>query len=452
MVQGPNVITNEVNGERGNIWVFWRKSPERPNVLSSSKQDITLDFSGDYITGVHASSDAVARRSLWSQLWLGFIYIPWLMLGDFNCVMHLDEKKGGRPIKEIYMNEFRSWISDNGLVEAYVIGKKYTWTNCRSGIHRIVSKHDRAVINDAWYDKYANWRCKALPRVCSDHFPLFGFAFDSPRPNRAPFRIHKMCLSHPSFLDFIKKNWSGRLDGAPPFVFTSKLKRLKEALKVSDAIKVVNEDEIKDYIIDHYRAKFNGGGVHIDPKLFEYEHESISAAKSAFMDAIPSLDEVKEAFFDLGADSASGPDGFTGLALLKRVLMILRPRKGVFSVKSVKAAIRAPAEVSPTAALFTRSVVHPTLSVQYWKLFNKQCCATEDNIIKNTDLVASYKVAKGRSRMIKDLWLVANLAIVTELWKLRNKAYYADMYVRRLEFKGRVHQSEAQILQALYSN
>ncbi|XP_026436157.1 uncharacterized protein LOC113334021 [Papaver somniferum] len=58
----------------------------------------------------------------------------------------------------------------------------------------------------------------------------------------------------------------------------------------------------------------------------------------------------------------------------------------------------------------------------------------------NEDLVAYYKVAKGRSRMIKDLWLVANLAIVTELWKLRNKAYYQNMRVRWLEFKGRVHQ------------
>lgn len=42
--------------------------------------------------------------------------------------------------------------------------------------------------------------------------------------------------------------------------------------------------------------------------------------------------------------------------------------------------------------------------------------------------------------MIKDLWLVANLAIVTELWKLRNKAYYENMWVRWLEFKGWVHQ------------
>ncbi|XP_026400273.1 uncharacterized protein LOC113296154 [Papaver somniferum] len=162
---------------------------------------------------------------------------------DVICIA--EPQKGGRPLKEIYINEFRSWISDNGLVEADAIGKKYTWSNCRSGMHRIVSKHDRAVINGAWHDKFANWRCKALPRLCSDHSPLVGFAFDSPRPKRAPFRIQKMWLSHPSFLEFVKDNWSVRLDGAPPFVFTSKLKRLREALKiwnrlVADARKAVD--------------------------------------------------------------------------------------------------------------------------------------------------------------------------------------------------------------------
>ncbi|XP_026417120.1 uncharacterized protein LOC113312592 [Papaver somniferum] len=159
--------------------------------------------------------------------------------------------------------------------------------------------------------------------------------------------------------------------------------------------------------------------------------------------------------------------------------------KDVFSVKAAKAALKTPNEVLPIAILFTRQVLHPTLNVQYWKIWAKQCCATEDNIIMkigrsmptmcrlcrkngetmshvtwhcriskriwawvaeifklqpNEDLVVSYKAAKGRSRMIKDLWLVSNLAIVTELWKLRNKAFYEGITVQWLGFKGRVYQ------------
>ncbi|XP_026443572.1 uncharacterized protein LOC113343651 [Papaver somniferum] len=365
-----DVITNEVVGEKGNIWVLWRNYLARPGILSSSKQAITLNFDGDWITAVHASCDPAARRNLWQQLGLGFVSVPWLVLGDFNCILRLDEKKGGRSILSIYMNEFRSWISDNGLVEADSIGKKYTWSNCQSGDRRIVSRNDRAVVNDAWNYKYENWRCKSLPRICSDHSPLFGYAFDSPRPARAPFRIQKMWLDHPRFMQLVKDNWNLPFYGAPPFVFAGKLKHAEDEFqftKVADAQKEVDEvrtdlavmlklksrvtwledgdqntrffrnrirmrrrqntiselkissnstlvlqDEIKYYIVNHYKEKFNGGAVDIDPKLFDISHDRISTSECSFMDAIPSLEEIKRAVFDLGADSAPGPDGFSG--------------------------------------------------------------------------------------------------------------------------------------------
>ncbi|XP_026459430.1 uncharacterized protein LOC113360098 [Papaver somniferum] len=147
-----------------------------------------------------------------------------------------------------------------------------------------------------------------------------------------------------------------------------------------------------------------------------------------------------------------------------------------------------PAEVLPIATLFNRQVVHPTLSVQYWKIWQKQCCATEDNVIKKTgrsmatfcrlcrkseetmshvtwhcrvakriwawaaknfnlwpkeDLVASYKVAKGRSMMIKDLWLVANLAITTELWKMRNKGrVYQVIRDNSIQMRGHMYNTQ----------
>ncbi|XP_026428848.1 uncharacterized protein LOC113324774 [Papaver somniferum] len=100
--------------------------------------------------------------------------------------------------------------------------------------------------------------------------------------------------------------------------------------------------------------------------------------------------------------------------------------KGVFSVKSAKAALKMRAEVVPCANIVARRI---------W--------AWVAGIFKldpNEDLVDSYKAAKGRSRMIKDPWLVANLAIVTELWKLRNKSYFENMVVQWLGFKGRVYQ------------
>lgn len=124
-----DLITNETEGSKGNIWVLWKNTLVRPQIISSSSQAITVDIDNNLITAVHASHNPVARNSLWKQLGLGTIPIPWLVVGDFNCILRLDEKKGGRIIKEVYMNAFRSCISDNGLVEAVSLGKKFTWSN-----------------------------------------------------------------------------------------------------------------------------------------------------------------------------------------------------------------------------------------------------------------------------------------------------------------------------------
>ncbi|XP_026442382.1 uncharacterized protein LOC113341884 [Papaver somniferum] len=49
----------------------------------------------------------------------------------------------------------------------------------------------------------------------------------------------------------------------------------------------------------------------IDADLFNYDHNSISSDDSQRMDEIPTMEEIKEAVFDLGADSTPGPDGFS---------------------------------------------------------------------------------------------------------------------------------------------
>lgn len=67
-----------------------------------------MDFDGNFITIVHASFSPVTIKLLWKQLGLGFTFIPWLNIGDFNCILRLDKKKGGMIPKVVCINEFRS--------------------------------------------------------------------------------------------------------------------------------------------------------------------------------------------------------------------------------------------------------------------------------------------------------------------------------------------------------
>ncbi|XP_026400458.1 uncharacterized protein LOC113296366 [Papaver somniferum] len=348
------VIHNVVDSSKGNIWIFWSIDIATPVVMNTSRQAITIATEGVLVSFVHASCFQVTRRSLWQQLSSVDINTPW-----------------------------------------------------QYGVHRILCKLDRALINEAWLIKYENWRCKALPREVSDHYTLIGFPFVTTRPKRAPFRVQKMWFAHSDFMRMVSDCWNAPVTGSPASIFPFKLKRLKVAMKdwnlhvfgnifaklkqaeltMEVALRISDEDpeditklnsakeasvilqeirshhvtmlkqksrnkwllegasntsffhanirmrrssnmiselvddngavitdcnQIRDYTISFFESKFNGDELPIDEELFNYDHNIISVEDSQRMDEIPTMEEIKNAVFDLGADSAPGPDGFSG--------------------------------------------------------------------------------------------------------------------------------------------
>ncbi|XP_026445438.1 uncharacterized protein LOC113346047 [Papaver somniferum] len=202
-----------------------------PVVINSSRQAISIETEGVLISFVHASCFQVTRRSLWQQLSSVDNNTPRLVMGDFNCVLHNDENKGGCEPRTSAINEFSDWLDDNNLFEADSLGSKYTWANGQSGVHRILCKLDRAVINEAWLTKFENWRCKALPREVYDHSTLISYPFVNSRPKRAPFRVQKMWFTHPDFMRMVMESWNAPVSGSPTYIYPFKLKRIKADMK-----------------------------------------------------------------------------------------------------------------------------------------------------------------------------------------------------------------------------
>ncbi|XP_026378404.1 uncharacterized protein LOC113272822 [Papaver somniferum] len=219
-----------------------------------------------------------------------------------------------------------------------------------------------AVSSASWIEKFENWRCKALPREVSNHYNLIGYPFKVPRPQRAPFMVQKMWFLHGDFLCMVSESWNAPAYGSPDFIYPYKLKRLKIAMKDwnlrtfvnmhsrlkqdqlrfetaalisdEDPSNIVNLNAMKDAMatlsetrLQHVTMlkqksrnnwlvegsnKFNDKELDIESDLFDFEHDSISIKESQTMDKIPSPDEIKQAVFDLGANSAPGTDGFSG--------------------------------------------------------------------------------------------------------------------------------------------
>ncbi|XP_026399701.1 uncharacterized protein LOC113295584 [Papaver somniferum] len=401
-----HVINNASSSSIANIWVCYSNTLNI-SIVNVSKKAITVEVDGVHVSFVHASYIQVTKRSIWQQLVSPGDGIPWLVIGDFNCILRLDEKKGVLEPRTSAINEFSYWLDDNNLFEADALGSKFTWTNRQSGMTRIVSKLDRVIINAAWLEKFENWRCKALPMEVSNHSTLLGFRFAVPRPKRAPFRVQKMWFLHSDFLRMVRDSCSIPISGSLDFIFTQKLKRLKGVIKewnlrvfgnvhsrlkqdqlrfeaaallsdenpdditklniMKDVMDKLNDtraqlntmlkqkyrnkwlvegssntnffhnsirirrssntiselvdsagntiydyEKLRNHVVHYYEDKFNGPELEIDPILFDYDHISISEEESLAMDRIPSSEEIKQAVFDLGADSAPGLDGFSG--------------------------------------------------------------------------------------------------------------------------------------------
>ncbi|XP_026399755.1 uncharacterized protein LOC113295639 [Papaver somniferum] len=113
-----------------------------------------------------------------------------------------------------------------------------------------------------------------------------------------------------------RNNWL--LDGASNTAFFHNSIRSRRSRNVISELVdnrgniITDKVLLHNHVVHYYEDKFNGMEGIIDDALFDCEHDSITLEESAMMDVVPTPEEIKEAVWDLGADSAPGSDEFSG--------------------------------------------------------------------------------------------------------------------------------------------
>ena len=77
------------------------------------------------------------------------------MCGDFNNVLHLNERIGSTVTLD-EVEPFRMCITRCELQEHASQGPFYTWSNKQDGEDRVFSKIDWVLMNDSWQDQYGS--------------------------------------------------------------------------------------------------------------------------------------------------------------------------------------------------------------------------------------------------------------------------------------------------------
>ncbi|MQM00346.1 hypothetical protein Taro_033080 [Colocasia esculenta] len=224
----------------GRIWVLWNGATVQLHYVKVTSQLIHLDCtelpSGrlSHLTVVYGSNLAYERKMLWQDIGSlsTTISLPWLIVGDFNCVRYADEKIGVKKLTSSYLRDFNNCIDQAFLMDLKIVGKTLSWSNHSVGIRRIACRLDRALVNQCWLDSFQDSYVSYGDTLHSDHAQLTIFTEELIAGGPKPFRFFTMWAQHESFHSTVQNAWSLDAQGTPLFVLSQKLRAVKEALKV----------------------------------------------------------------------------------------------------------------------------------------------------------------------------------------------------------------------------
>ncbi|XP_040369487.1 uncharacterized protein LOC121051324 [Rosa chinensis] len=366
------ICTNDRGGSRPNLWLFGKISlVPMVRVLLVTDQQVTLQVMHDsvncIITAVYARTTMAERGRLWTDLAEvkgRFVSGPWLVFGDFNAVLGAHEKKGGAPVCRRSCEEFQAMSDICELIHVDTKGAEFTWARCCGLRGNVELRLDRCL---------ANLECTVILNILLSNvgplFPLmvvllrfcniscvFYVKHSKHAWNWEVFGgIHRRVDADLSALTILQEHIAHSGGSDEEFSIENELQanlieslRLQElfwreksrlrwlsdgdrnttyfhamcrARQLRSSITLLREGDqvfedassIHNHVLDYYSNLFANHAEHHDNGLVDRVIPStVTAEENDALALIPMADEILAAVKSMDADSAPGPDGFTG--------------------------------------------------------------------------------------------------------------------------------------------
>ncbi|KAL5794249.1 hypothetical protein ACOSP7_002843 [Xanthoceras sorbifolium] len=132
--------------------------------------------------------------------------LPWLIGGDFNEILRLDEKEGGAARPPFLINNFHEVLDSCDLGDLGCSGNRFTWCNGRKGVGFVKERLDRFVGNLAWRLLFPIFMVSHLEFWGSDHCPIL-IEFDVCEHRRHRFHFEECWTVYPECEKIVQQNW-----------------------------------------------------------------------------------------------------------------------------------------------------------------------------------------------------------------------------------------------------
>ncbi|XP_062083463.1 uncharacterized protein LOC133789709 [Humulus lupulus] len=185
-----------------------------------------------FVTFVYGFNDGKLRDQLWLDIQELALKIdePWMILGDYNEILHQNERVGKRTIMKPSLS-LRDCMNTCQMEDLKYSGCFYTWTNKQRPEDRVYSKIDRAMVNIKWTDQYPNSEAVFLPEGIFDHSPILISFYLAVEIGKQPLRYFRMWKEASSYATKVSTHWNQAASGTAMYKLVLKLKRLKQVFR-----------------------------------------------------------------------------------------------------------------------------------------------------------------------------------------------------------------------------
>uniref|UniRef100_A0A2N9IBI9 Reverse transcriptase domain-containing protein n=1 Tax=Fagus sylvatica TaxID=28930 RepID=A0A2N9IBI9_FAGSY len=235
-----NTFTVPSLGRSGGLALLWKADAE---VVIQNYSQHHIDAHVDSkqakcwrLTGFYGRPEQHRRRESWALLkhLSRLDVLPWCCLGDFNEILTVNEKYGGRERSLRQIMEFQEAVNICNFVDLGFQGASYTWTNNRDASANIQGRLDRALATAPWLDLFPRYSVSHIPGSVSDHLALVVSIVAGTSPSRIKKfvrRFEEKWATNPDCEKLIQESWRQPVSvGSPMFQLCQKISRCRMAL------------------------------------------------------------------------------------------------------------------------------------------------------------------------------------------------------------------------------
>ena len=183
-----------------------------------------------FFTFIYAANAYKTRRILWQNLEVHKSFVsgqPWVLMGDFNASLNLEDCYAGSSLTSIAMREFKECVCNIEVSDVNASGLHYTWNQKPKGSDGVLKKIDRVMANMEYLEQFTGSYAIFQPYRIFDHSPAGLKIPNLCKSKPKPFKFANLLVFKPSFIEVVQREWGKRVEGHTMFQIVTKMKNLK---------------------------------------------------------------------------------------------------------------------------------------------------------------------------------------------------------------------------------